>query len=222
MNLKQLELKRLRELLGAVRKGRHMAQAMRTPVARLLRFDRATASGINRIRAKWEGMGLPEPIDEWERTFEDESIELLRIHASELAKREKKVLGRIIKLEKDPLLKAPAREVKAARRKKAASREKAEERLRATVEKRMAVVDEQAREDFARLHADAQRHPRAIPEQWLVFMRTLEQAYFARRWGPYDAALRLIASMGSPTDLEVLSRVLARARNVVEGGTPRK
>jgi hypothetical protein len=222
MNLKQLELKRLRELLGAIRKGRHMAQAMRTPVARLLRFDRATASGINRIRAKWEGMGLPEPIDEWERTFEDESIERLGIHASELAKLEKKVVGRIAKLEKDPLLKAPAREVKAARSKKAASRQKAEERLKASLDKRMATIDQQAREDFAQLRADAEEHPRALPDQWFELMLTLERLYFGRQWAAYDRALRLLASTGRPLDLEVLSRMLARARNVVEGGTPRK
>jgi hypothetical protein len=222
MNLKQLELKRLRELLGAIRKGRHMAQAMRTPIARLLRFDRATASGINRVRAKWEGMGLPEPIDEWERTFEDESIELLRIHTAELASAEKKVLRRIGKLEKDPLLKAPAHELKAARSKKAARRQQAEKRLKATLEQHMNVMDQQAGADFRRLEADAKDHPRPKAEHWQRLLDGLKEAYFARNWTSFSEGLRSIASIGPPLDLDVLSRMLARARNVVEGGMPRK
>lgn len=222
MNLKQLELKRLRELLAAVRRGRHMAQAMRTPIARLLRFDRATASGINRIRAKWEDMGLPEPVQEWQRTFEDSSIELLKIHGNELAKLEKKVLGRIGKLEKDPLLKVPASELKAARNKKAARHQKAKERLKATLDKRMKVVDQETRADFERLEADAKVRPRPKPEHWKTVLDGLKHAYVARNWQSFDEGLRSMASMGFPLDLEVLSRMLARARNVIERWTPRK
>lgn len=220
MNLKQLELKRLRELLGAIRRGRHMAQAMRTPIARITRFDRMTSSGINRILAKWETLGLKEPIGTVDRMFDDDSIDRLKIHTAELAQVEKKVLGRIAKLEKDPLLRAPASEVKAARKKQTAAQQRIAAKLETALDKRMAVVDKQAATDFARLEADAEKRPRPAPGPWALNIAAVKRAYAARDWDQYNEGLRAVAAMSYPLDLEILSMIVARARNVQEGGKP--
>jgi hypothetical protein len=216
MNLKQLELKRLRELLGAIRTGRHMAQAMRTPIARLVRFDKATASGINRIVAKWEAMGLREPIDTFDRSFGDDPIDQLKVHTEELAKAEKKISSRIVKLEKDPLLHASAAEIKKARKKTIARRGKAEGRLRATSEKRIATrmidIDEQAKADFQQLQIDTHQHPR----QWLETLELLKRAYSDRNWPQFAHGIAVMMSIGSPTDVETLSNILIRSREAEE------
>lgn len=220
MNIKQLELKRLRELLGAIRRGRHMAQAMRTPMARLVRFDRETANGINRVLAKWETLGLKEPIGTVDRTFDSDSIDHLKVHTAELTQIEKKVVGRIAKLEKDPLLRAPASEVKAARKRRTAAQQRITAKLKAALDKRMAVVDQQAAADFARLEADAEKRPRPAPGPWAMNLAAVKRAYAARNWGQYNEGLRAVAAMSYPLDLEILSTIVARARNVQEGGKP--
>lgn len=220
MNLKQLELKRLRELLAAIRKGRHMAQAMRTPIARITRFDRATTGGINRVLAKWETLGLKEPIATIYRTFDDDFIDRLKSHTAELAQIEKKVLGRIVRLEKDPLLRAPASEVKAARHKRTVAGQRIAAKLKDAEDKRMAVVDAQAEADFARLEADAKKRPRPAPGPWAMNVAAIKRAYRARNWDEYNEGLRAVAAMSFPLDFEILSTIIARARNVQEGGKP--
>lgn len=216
MNLKQLELKRLRELLAAIRRGRHLAQAMRTPVARLMRFDRATSQGINRILAKWETLGLKEPFGSFDRTFDDDSIDRLKVHTTMLAQVEKKILARIARLEKDPLLRASASEVKAARKQRTVAATRIAAKLKAALDERMAAADKQAEADFARLEADAERRPRPAPGPWATHLAAVKQAYAARNWSRYESGLRAIAAMSYPLDLEILSTISARARNVQE------
>lgn len=218
MNIKQLELKRLRELLAAIRRGRHLVQAMRTPISRLVRFDRETVRLINRVLTKWGTLGLREPIESVDRMFGDEPIDQVKARGSELEKAEKKVLARIAKLEKDPLLRAPASQVKAERKRRTSAAAKAAAREKAALDKRMAAADKQAAADFERLEVDAQRRPRPRPDAWTRNLDGVKRAYAARQWGQYNEGLRVIASIGFPVDLEVLSTILARARNVEEGG----
>lgn len=218
MNIKQLELKRLRELLGAIRRSRHLAQAMRTPVARLVRFDRATASGINRVLAKWEPMGIREPIGEFERTFGDEPIERLATHTKELAGLEKKIQERIARVTKDPLLHASASELKKLRKRKSSRRAQAETRLEAMSLRRFAELDKEAAEAFRFLEVDAQEHPRARPEDWALHLKALKQAYRQRNWIEFHSRLRLIASIGRPIDLEILNKLYSRGRDIERRG----
>jgi hypothetical protein len=107
VNLAQLELKRLKSLLGGVRKARHLAQAMRGPLAKYLSFERQAKRAWNQ---NLERLQMVREYGEFEpfEASSKERIEELDVLVSQLADDEKKVLRAIAKLEKSKRLTAPS------------------------------------------------------------------------------------------------------------------
>jgi len=94
----QLELKRLRELAAGARKARHLVHAMRTPLARLVRFERAALEAWNKPLEKLSrlkpnhGFEAADPDD-----YRDRIAHLANL-ADALGKDEARVKARIDKL----------------------------------------------------------------------------------------------------------------------------
>jgi hypothetical protein len=112
--------------LGGVRKARHLAQAMRGPLAKYLSFERQAKRAWNQ---NLERLQMVREYGEFEpfEASSKERIDELDVLVSQLADDEKKVLRAIAKLEKSKRLTAPSLpiEERIAKRKK---RSKAEAR----------------------------------------------------------------------------------------------
>lgn len=109
MNLTQLELKRTKELLAKVREARHVAQAMRKPLAQYLRFDgtirRLVNGGIRRVNAIHESS-----FEEWATDWQPK-IEELETAAKVLEKLQRQVEARIKRIKASPALTKPSKPI---------------------------------------------------------------------------------------------------------------
>lgn len=88
----QLELARWREMQRTARKCRHLAQACRTPVARLVRFDRALSQAWNASLHKLERLNPDNGLGEIDATQTDrvkelsDLVEILQENERDIAK----------------------------------------------------------------------------------------------------------------------------------------
>lgn len=109
MNLTQMELRRTEDLLRKVKEARHVAQAMRKPLAKYLALEaairRLVNGGIRRLNAvhetKFEG---------WDSTWQ-EKVEELKQGAVFLEGLQKEVEKRVKKLKGSPKLHAPSKPI---------------------------------------------------------------------------------------------------------------
>jgi hypothetical protein len=180
MNLAQLELKRLTSLLGGVRKARHLAQAMRGPLAKYLSFERQAKRAWNQ---NLERLQMIHEYGEFE-PFEPSSkerIEELDVFVSQLADDEKKVLRSIAKLEKSKRLTAPAVpiEERIAKRKK---RSKAEARKAERKKSAWESFQKLADSSFSAWLITVQDKPTIVRES-LLSMRRMLRAGELYDWG---------------------------------------
>jgi chemotaxis response regulator CheB len=133
----QLELRRLRELRSGARKARHLVHAMRTPLARLVTFERRAVQAFNRPLVKLERLKDGADFARYEPSDHREMVVHLLNLAEQLEKDEKR-----IKTAKplEPIeQRIAARKKKAERARKAEAEEAAKnkawgEKVRTTIE----------------------------------------------------------------------------------------
>lgn len=127
MNLKQLELKRTRELLAACRRARHLAQAMRSPLAKYLRFQKEAIAQWNRALQKLQKVN-EETRFELEDKISTEALDDLKTFAENWQSQEKAITKRITALSATKKLNdnRPADERIAERRAKRSKKNKSE------------------------------------------------------------------------------------------------
>ena len=126
MNVKQLELKRLREALDSVRHARHVVQAMRKPLAQLLRLEHAANVRLKRADAGYERItGEPLLDDDIRISIGASDIpENLKGTAKALADEDKRLQKRIARLQKDRKLLSSAIELRKVRKRLEVARAK--------------------------------------------------------------------------------------------------
>lgn len=130
MNVKQLELKRLREGLDSVRHARHVVQAMRKPAAALLRLEHAANVRLKRADAAYERITGDTLLDADIREGISAGVDIpenLKAAGKALADEERRISKRIARLQKDRQLLSSAVELRNLRKKLEAARQKKSE-----------------------------------------------------------------------------------------------
>lgn len=101
MNLHQIERKRLRELLGAIREARHVVHAERPAIARALRLAHAAKRKVNAAVTKATRVSETLPSDDITLTLDATPVvEWQGQQAAQLADAERTVLKQLAKLER--------------------------------------------------------------------------------------------------------------------------
>ncbi len=191
MNVKQLELKRLKEALQAIRFTRHMLQSARKPIAQVIRFGHAADVRLktaNRAYARLTDENFSEDLD-----FDaspvgldlSELVEQLKSIAETFADEDKRLSKRIERLQKDKSLVSSSVELRRVRKRIQKAREKKEKTARDRRKLGLLELIEKARTIASKMDRS---HPRA--RETIAQMIVEAEQDRLGDWAMYRSSLR--------------------------------